>query len=185
MQELSLHVLDLAQNSVTAGATLIEITVEQHRPSDRLVIAITDNGCGMTPEQVKKATDPFFTSRTTRKVGLGLPFFEMLARQTSGSFELESHPGSGTGVRAVFDTSSVDCLPLGDMAETMTTLIGCNPGLDFVYTLRVDGKTFCADTRQFRQVLEGVPLSEPAVLNFIRDYIREHSESLYKDTPAI
>ncbi len=184
MQELSLHVLDLAQNSVAAGAALVQILVEENRPEDRLCIAITDDGRGMTPQQVEHASDPFYTTRTTRKVGLGIPFFEMAAKQTGGSFELSSRPGGGTSVKAAFVPSSIDCLPLGDMAGTLCALIGCNPEMDFVYTHRVDGRSYTADTREFRQVLEGVPLSEPAVLAFIRDYITENSEALYKGDSA-
>ncbi len=184
MQELSLHILDLAQNSVAAGATLVEIAVREDRARDRLTIAITDNGRGMTAQQAQRVTDPFYTARTTRKVGLGIPFFKMAAQQTGGSFQLQSRPGGGTCVQGIFVPSNVDCLPLGDMAETFCALVGCNPGIDFVYTHEVDGRGYHADTRQFRQVLEDVPLSEPAVLAFIRNYIKENSESLLQDPSA-
>ncbi|MDD2955736.1 MAG: ATP-binding protein [Oscillospiraceae bacterium] len=178
MQELSLNVLDIAQNSVRAGARLIQISVEEDHPSDRMVIEIADDGCGMTEEQIAHVTDPFFTTRTTRKVGLGVPFFKMAAEMTGGSFSIRSRVGEGTVVRAVFGLSHIDRMPLGDMADTMCCLIGCNPDLDFVYRHRVDNESFEADSRQFREILEDVPLNTPQVIQFIREYIGERLENI-------
>ena len=112
MPELSLNILDVTQNSVTAGANLIKINISASTADDRLTISISDNGCGMTEEQVKNVTDPFFTSRTTRKVGLGIPFFKMAAELTGGSFRIESKVGEGTTTTAVFGLSSIDRMPL-------------------------------------------------------------------------
>ena len=113
MPEIAMNILDVAENSVRAGASLIRITVDISRELDRLNIVIEDNGCGMTAEQVAHVTDPFFTTRTTRKVGLGVPFFKMAAESTGGSFSIESVPGQGTVVTAVFGLSHIDRMPLG------------------------------------------------------------------------
>ncbi len=177
MPELSLNILDVTQNSVTAGASLIQITIAGDSQTDRLTIQISDNGCGMTEEQVLNVTDPFFTSRTTRKVGLGIPFFKMAAELTGGSFRIESTPGEGTTTTAVFGLSSIDRMPLGNMADTMSVLIGPNPDIDFILTIKRDEEGFVMDTRQFREVLgPDIPLSEPQVLNYIEGYIKENME---------
>lgn len=174
MPEISLNILDVTQNSVTAGATLIKISISGDSQKDLLTVSISDNGCGMTPEQVQNVTDPFFTSRTTRKVGLGIPFFKLAAEITGGSFHIESALGEGTTTTAIFGLSSIDRMPLGNMADTMRVLIAPNPDLDFVLSMDFDGKGFEMDTRQFRQILEGIPLSEPQVLQFIVSYISEN-----------
>ncbi|MBR4410151.1 MAG: ATP-binding protein [Firmicutes bacterium] len=178
MPELSLNILDVAQNSVTAKATLIEISITGDSTSDLLTIRIADNGCGMTEEQVRNVTDPFFTSRKTRKVGLGIPFFKMAAELTGGSFQIESAVGVGTTTTAVFGLSSIDRMPLGNMADTMRVLVGPNPDIDFVLTMELDGSGFVMDTRSFREVLgPDIPLSEPQVLNYIEEYIHENTEA--------
>ncbi len=175
MPELSLNILDVAQNSVTAGASLIRISVLGDTAADRLTIRIEDNGCGMTEEQLQRVTDPFFTSRKTRKVGLGIPFFKMAAELTGGSFHMDSQVGAGTATTAVFVLSSIDRMPLGNMADTMSVLIGPNPHIDFILTMEQDGRSFVMDTRAFREVLgPDIPLSEPQVLNYIERYIDEN-----------
>ena len=175
MPELSLNILDVAQNSVAAGASLVQISILGDTASDRLMIRIEDNGCGMSEEQVQNVTDPFFTSRKTRKVGLGIPFFKMAAELTGGSFHIESQVGRGTVTEAVFVLSSIDRMPLGNMADTMSVLIGPNPDMDFLLTMEEDGRSFVMDTRSFREVLgPDIPLSEPQVLNYIEGYIAEN-----------
>lgn len=178
MPELSLNVLDIAQNSVKAGAALVTVTVGEDTTADRLTITIGDNGCGMTPEQVQRVIDPFYTTRTTRRVGLGVPFFAMAAELTGGHLDIVSHVGEGTTVTAVFGLSHIDRMPLGDMAATMVSLIQCNPDIDFVYTYRVDAKEMVADTRTFRVALGDVPLDTPEVLAFITDYINENTAEI-------
>lgn len=174
MPELSLNILDLAQNSVAADATLITITISADTREDALFISISDNGCGMPEETVKKVTDPFYTTRTTRKVGLGIPFFKMAAEMTGGHFAIESEPGAGTTASAVFGLGHIDRMPLGDMPGTMTALIGPNPDIDFVLRYRVDGAGFDMDTREFREILGEVKLSEPEVLVYISNFIAEN-----------
>ena len=179
MLELSLNVLDVAQNSVSAGADVITITVEEERPRDLLTITILDNGRGMTSEQINRVCDPFYTTRTTRKVGLGVPLFKMAAEMSGGSFSIESEPSKYTKVAASFGLSNVDRMPLGDMASTMCSLIGCNPTLRFIYRCRVDEKEFTLDTDELRQTLQDVPLNEPEVLQWIREYINENTEEIH------
>lgn len=179
MRELSLHILDVAQNSVKAGATLITIEQTQDTAAHMLRFTIADNGCGMDEETVRRVTDPFYTSRTTRKVGLGIPFFKMEAENTGGSFSISSVPGKGTAVSALFHTDHIDCLPVGDMAGTVTALVQCNPELDFVYRLCVNGSGFTMDTREFREQLEGVPLNNPDVVQFMKEFLKENSETTY------
>ena len=139
MRELSLNVLDIAQNSISANASLIEIEVLEDTAKKELVIGIYDNGRGMTPEQVRNVQDPFFTTRTTRKVGMGIPLFKMAAEMTGGEFSIDSAVGKGTRVSALFRTDHVDFTPLGDIDSTVVTLVTMNTQIDFAYTLKVDG----------------------------------------------
>ena len=174
MPELSLNILDVAKNSVRAEATLIRIAVLADTLADTLTITIADDGCGMTPEQVQRVTDPFFTTRTTRKVGLGVPFFKMAAEITGGSFSIDSTPGVDTTTTAVFGLKSIDRMPLGDFAGTITTLIQSSPDIDFLVEYGIDGEQFAMDTRQFREILGGVPLNEPEVLAYIGAFLEEN-----------
>lgn len=178
MQELSMSILDVAENSVRAGASLIEITVDDEPRSDSLSVTISDNGCGMTPEQVKNVTDPFYTTRTTRKVGLGVPFFKMAAELTGGKLEIQSTVGKGTDLKARFVRSSIDLMPLGNINETISTLIHCNPHIDFVYKRRYEDAEMTLDTREFRRVLDGIELNDPKVSRFIRDFLAENTSDL-------
>lgn len=182
MQELSMNILDVAENSVRAGATLIEITVKESSGKDLLSVTVSDNGCGMAPEQLKNVTDPFFTTRTTRKVGLGVPFFKMAAELTGGKLEIQSTVGQGTVLKADFVRSSIDLMPLGDINETISTLIHCNPQIDFLYTRRYEGAEMTLDTREFRRILEGVDLNTPEVSRFIREFLAENTSDLLSVT---
>ena len=161
MTEISLNVLDVAENSTRAGAALVAITAAVDTASDLLTITIADDGCGMTEEQVAHVTDPFFTTRKTRKVGLGIPFFKYAAESTGGSFTIDSTPGAGTTVTAVFGLSHIDRMPLGDMNSTIETLITCHPDTDFLYTYRYNDASFVLDTREFREILGISPLIHP------------------------
>lgn len=174
MPEISLNILDVAQNSVTAGASLVTVSVTAESERDLMTVSISDNGRGMTEEQVRHVTDPFFTTRTTRKVGLGVPFFKMAAELAGGDFSIESTPGVGTTTRASFRIGHIDRMPLGDLAGTMSSLVGPSPEIDFVLRVEMDGETFAMDTREFRAVLgEGVSLSEPEVLSYLEEYVRD------------
>ena len=178
MKELSLHILDVAKNSVKAGAPLIEISVLTDEKGI-MTIRITDNGCGMTEEVLARVTDPFYTTRTTRKVGLGLPLLRLAAEQTGGSLKITSSTEtgrSGTEVVAVFDTNSIDCMPMGDIISTVVTLIAGSPMQDFVFS-DVDKRkerNVYLDTRQMREVLgDGVSLAALEIQMWMSEYLNE------------
>ena len=178
MREISLHILDIAQNSVTANASLVEITVEENEKADTLKVVIGDNGKGMSAEMVKKVVDPFTTGRTTRKVGLGIPLIKMAAENTGGSFLLESEPGVGTTLTAIFVLSSIDRQPLGDMAETMLGMVTSYEQVDFLYIHRVNEKEFIFDTREIKKILGDVSLKEPDVYMWLSGYLEEGEAEL-------
>lgn len=183
MKELSLHILDIAENSAKAGAGLIGISITEK--GGILTLRITDDGCGMKPEMLSRVTDPFTTSRTTRKVGLGLPLLRLAAEQTGGSLEITSRhidefpENHGTEVTAVFNTRHIDSPPLGDVISTIVTLIQGHPDSDLIFRHtaegNVSGKTLdvSLETKAMREVLGDVPLSTPDVLVWIRDSLSE------------
>ena len=178
MRELSLNVLDVAQNSVSANASLVEIELIENTHKNELLIGIYDNGKGMTPEQVENVRDPFFTTRTTRKVGMGIPLFKFAAEMTGGKFEIESEVGIGTKVRAYFKTDHLDFTPIGDMTSTIISLVTMNLHMDFLYRRKVDDKEFAVDTRQLKEILGDVPLNEPSIVSWITQYINENTKQL-------
>ena len=173
MKELSLNILDITENSVKAGATLTEISITESE--NKLVISIKDDGCGMSEDIVRSVVDPFYTTRTTRKVGMGVPLFKMAAEQTGGKLEIISDTGEdhGTTVTAYFYKDHLDFTPLGDVISTVTTLIQGHPDTDFLFTHLIDDKEIRLDTRELRAVLEGVPLNTYDVLEWIRGYLEE------------
>ena len=134
----------------------------------------------MTEEQVENVQDPFYTTRTTRKVGMGIPLFKMAAEQTGGSFKITSQVGVGTRVEALFKTDSIDFTPLGDMEATISTIVSMNEDKDFIYIRSVDGREFKFSSAEIKQILDGVPLSEPSVIMWIESYIKENTEDLFQ-----
>lgn len=172
MKELSLNILDVTENSVSAGAKNIEVTLIEDQKGI-LTLTIKDNGCGMTPEVVKSVIDPFYTTRTTRSVGLGVPLLKMSAEQTGGGIEIESTVGKGTTVKATFDTKSIDFTPIGDMVSTMTTLIMGAPTVDFEYLHKCGDSEVRLSTLELKQVLGDVSLAEPEVLAWIKEFLTE------------
>ena len=173
MKELSLHILDIAKNSVKAKASVIEIIISEDEETNLLTIEIKDNGCGMSKEFLEKVRDPFSTTRTTRKVGMGIPLFEAAAVQCGGYVDITSEEGVGTEFKVVFEYNHIDRAPLGDMPGTMQVLISGSPEIDFVYRHEKNGKAFNMDTRELRQVLGEVPLDTPDVLAWIDGFIQE------------
>ncbi len=177
MKELSLNVLDISKNSVKAGASNIGIEIKE--TDSELVIVITDDGCGMSPEMLARVTDPFCTTRKTRKVGLGIPFYKLAAEQTGGSLNIVSRVKdsacneSGTVVTALFRKDHIDCLPLGDIVSTVCTLIQGSPDIDFEFSHKYNEKEVHLSTAEMRQVLSGVPLNSPDVLVWVREYLNE------------
>ena len=171
MKELSLNVLDLAQNALSAGARHIEIAIEESEADDRLSLRIADDGSGMDPDFLAGDTDPFVTTRTTRQVGMGIPLIKMAAEMAEGDFRIRSQKGEGTELTATFRRSHMDRMPVGDMAGTLAALVQGAPDVDYIYKRTTDCGSFTFDTALIRKELEGVPLGEPAVLNWIREYI--------------
>jgi len=178
LTEISLNILDIAENSVRADASLIEIYVSASEAKDELVVVIKDNGCGMTPEQLKKAEDPFFTTRTTRKVGFGLSFFKQAALLTGGSFSIESEPSVGTSVKADFGLSHIDRMPLGDITATIHNLVVFRKDIDFYYTYRINDREFVLDTRKLREILGDVPFDTREVSEYIREFLIENKKEI-------
>ena len=173
MLEISLHVLDIVNNSVKAGADLIGITICEDKQQNVLSIDITDNGCGMDEVFLRSVTDPFKTTRTTRKVGMGLSLFKAAAEATGGNLSIASEKGKGTTVHVSFVYDHIDRQPLGDMAQTITTVLSGNASIDFLYRHTIDGKEFVLDTREIRQILGDVELSQPEIMAWLTDYITE------------
>ncbi len=172
MRELALHILDIAENSISAGADRIRISVEENLREDRLTITIEDNGKGMDAETVARITDPFITSRTTRSVGLGIPFFKAAAEACEGYFTIQSQPGLGTTVTAVFKRSHIDRMPLGDLAGTLQTLIIGTPEVHWIFEYRINDEEFQFDDQPVKVILAGIPLSDPSVMRYIRETLR-------------
>ena len=180
MQEISLNILDIVQNSIRAEATLIELTIEEAPSTDVFAFTVKDNGCGMDEEMVKRVTDPFVTTRTTRKVGLGISLLKSLAQQAGGDINLESQVGVGTVIRADFSYSHIDRQPLGDISAVMVSLISMNPTIDFVYTHSFEKEQFVLDTRELRKILgDEVSFSEVSVATWIGEYINENLTEIY------
>ena len=182
MKELSLNILDISENSTKAKATLVEILIDEK--DDLLSITIKDNGTGMTDDILSGVTDPFCTTRTTRKVGMGLPLFKFAAEQTGGSLSIESKHFSsfpddhGTTVTAVFYKNHIDFTPLGDLPSTVTTLIQGHPDVDFVFHHKTVNKDVSLDTRELREVLDDVPLDSFEILIWIKDSLNEQYDSI-------
>ena len=181
MKEISLHILDIMQNSVSADATLIELKVYENTEENILSFSVIDNGKGMSEEFLKVVEDPFTTGRTTRKVGLGIPLLKHACEQTGGSLEITSRVGVGTRVLAKFIYDSIDRQPLGDMAQTMHQLITSFEEIDFLYSHIVDGEEFSIDTREIKKILGDVSLKENAVSLWILEYIKEGEMQLVKN----
>lgn len=148
MEDLSLHILDIVENSIAALAKRIEIRIDEDQAKDLVTIEIKDDGNGMDEQTLKKALDPFFTTRKTRRVGLGLSLLAQAAKDSEGTFDLSSGPGEGTTVNATFHLSHPDCKPMGDIGQTMRVLVTAHPGIDFLYEHKKDNSTYRFDTRE-------------------------------------
>ena len=180
MTELSLHILDIVQNSVKAGATLVKIDIYENTLENLLSITISDNGCGMDEEFLNDVVNPFRTTRTTRRVGLGLSLLKSACELTGGRLEISSKVGEGTTVKAIFVHDSIDRQPIGDMAFTMSNIIGGNDKIDYIYSHVFNENEFTLSTAEMRQMLGAeVPLSSMDVLSWIEEYIAEQTVILY------
>ncbi len=176
MRELSLNILDIVENSVKAGASLVKVEVTAE--NNLLTITIDDDGSGMEKEFLDRVTDPFTTTRTTRKVGMGIPLFKMAAEMAGGEFEIASQKGVGTKVKATFEIDNIDREPLGNIADTVVTLLSDEKPTDFLFVFSVDGESFDFDTRELKEQLGNIPISTPDVLIFVRDMINENIYSI-------
>ncbi len=173
MRDISLHILDIANNSLEAGASLIEISVTVDVKNNVLKVQIKDNGHGMEEETAKKAADPFYTSRKTRKVGLGLPLLKASCERCGGEFSIWSKPEEGTEINASFEYDNIDRPPLGNISETIFSLVILNPERDFIYYHFFDDKQFVLDTRELRGVLQGLSFNNPEITGWLSDYLKE------------
>ncbi|NLN42589.1 MAG: sensor histidine kinase [Clostridiales bacterium] len=173
MQDLSLHLLDLVQNSIAAEANLIEISIEEDEKKDWLSIVVDDNGKGMDEETIEKAVDPFYTTRTTRKVGLGLPLFRATAQRCGGDLRIQSIVGRGTRIQIELQLKHIDRPPFGRMEDTIVSLILCNAEIDFVYSHKTNYGEFILDTREVRKIIGELPINNTEVIAWIQSYIRE------------
>jgi hypothetical protein len=171
MKELSLHLLDIAENSINANASHVTICIDENTLEDRLTMSVKDNGHGMTPEMALRIVDPFTTSRTTRKVGLGIPLLKAAAEMCNGFLKINSQPGEGTELIVQFQRSHIDRMPLGDMAGTILHLVVGSPTTQWTFKYKVNDTNFEFDDQIIKAELDGIPLSEPMVLSFIRNEI--------------
>lgn len=178
MKELALHILDIAQNSIAAEGTLITIHIIEDINNDRLEINIKDNGKGMEEEVLIRALDPFYTSRKTRRVGLGLSLFQTAAQQCDGDLYIESEKGKGTSVKAIFKHSHIDRSPIGSMADTLITLIQGNSSIDYIYIHEYGSKIFNLNTFEIKKVLQEVDITDISVLMWLREYINNELKEL-------
>jgi len=178
VRELSLHILDVLQNAREAGSRLVRLTIDENVAEDRLIIEVIDDGRGMPEEDMKKVTDPFFTTRKTRHVGLGLPLFAAAAERCNGGLKVAKAQGQGLRVTACFQYGHIDRAPLGDMTRTLLSFLMGEPFCDLVYVHRRGGNTFELDTRFVRKELEPIPLSHPAAREWLGSYISEGETGL-------
>ena len=175
MDELSLNILDIAQNSIAAEAGLVEIDVEEDHSCDRLTIRVKDNGKGMSEDFLKEVQNPFVTTRTTRKIGLGISFLKEAAEITGGSIEIISEPGVGTTLTAIFGLNHIDRQPLGNLTQTIITLVSLNPEIEFIIRYKVGEDEFIFSTQEVKVLLgDDASLNSPPIVVFLTEYISEH-----------
>lgn len=174
MKELSLNILDIAENSVKAKASLVQILLDE--TDETLSISIIDDGCGMDEDTVKNVIDPFYTTRTTRSVGMGVPLIKLACEQTGGSFTIESKLGEGTKLTALFYSQHIDFTPLGDVSASLLTLIQGHDKTDFLFVHKKNDREVRLDTRELREQLGDVPLSTYEVIKWIEEYMAEQYE---------
>lgn len=178
MDELSLHILDIVQNSISAKATFIEVKVIENSKEDKIEIEIFDNGVGMTEEEIKIVQDPFYTTKSYKKVGLGIPLLKQIALSTDGEFKIESKKGEFTKVYASFKKSHPDTPPIGNLKDTILTLVLSSENFDIKFFYKKDNKIFELDTKEIKKNLDDIPLNHPEVIKFLRNYLEENFKNL-------
>lgn len=178
MKELSLHLLDIIENSISARALNITVEITEETDRDRLTMSVLDDGKGMDAEMLNRVTDPFVTSRTTRKVGLGIPLLKAAAEACNGHFEIHSEPGKGTQIIVDFQRSHIDRAPLGDLADTFLSIIIGSPQIHWILRYQVDSEKFEFDDQPIKDELKDIPLSDPDVIKYIRSTLEEGIKSV-------
>ena len=173
MEDLSLHILDIVENSVAASADKIEIRISEDKKKDLLSVEVIDNGEGMDEETVKKALDPFYTSKTVRRFGLGLPLLSEAAKAANGHLSIRSKKGEGTRIRADFQYSHIDRKPLGNMGQTIITLVMGNPEVDFIYVHKKNSREYSLDTKKIKTRLKDRPINSPDGIRLIREDLKK------------
>jgi hypothetical protein len=182
LQDLSLHILDIGENSIAAGATEIKIIVNEDIKGNKLVLEIEDNGKGLDVETQRKVLDPFYTTKKNGQVGLGIPFLAQSVKEAEGDLKINSRPGKGTTITAEFVYDHIDRKPLGDMADTIIALItGRGSDIDIVYEHCRDGEGFQLNTRDIKEELQEVPITDPDVLNYLRETLKNELRNLEKE----
>lgn len=171
MEDLSLHILDIVENCITAKASRIEVKITEDTAENLLTVEMNDNGKGMSKELLENATDPFYTTRTTRKVGLGIPLLAQSARESNGDISVKSKLREGTSIKATFQYNHIDRRPLGDIGQTMIILIMSNPDIDFLYEHKKNDKSYILDTAEMKKELDGIPINNPEVIKIIKNDI--------------
>lgn len=171
---MSLHILDIVQNSITAGAKNIIVGIEEDLEANTYIIRVEDDGCGMSKEVLKRVMDPYYTSRTTRRVGLGIPLFKQNAERSGGYLRIRSEPGKGTVLEAMFVHDNIDRPVLGDVAGVMVLLLGANPDIHFRFGHKKDLQEYIIDSMEIGEALEGFPVSDPGIMKTIKKMIREN-----------
>lgn len=179
MRELALNVLDIVENSLAAGAKLVKVALTVRLCDDFLSISIEDDGCGMDETTLAKACDPFTTSRTTRNVGLGLPLFRFSAESAGGAFSIESKRGEGTRVEATYRIGHIDRMPLGAFGGVVLQMVTMNERVDFYITVSDGEQTGVLDTREIKEILGDISLTDPEVRAYLKEYIQENLVSVY------
>jgi hypothetical protein len=177
MKDISLHILDIVENSVAANANKIEIRISEDKKKDLLSVEIVDNGIGMDKETRKKALDPFYTTKKVRRFGFGLSLLSEAAKAANGHFSIESKKNAGTRIKAGFQHSHIDRKPLGDMGQTIITLVIGNPEIDLVYAHKKNGQKYSLDTRKIKAQLKGAPLNSPAGIRMIKEDLKKDTNS--------
>lgn len=180
MLELAAHILDIAENSVRAGATLVEINIVEDEEKNLFFIEINDNGSGMTEEEIKKAFDPFYTTKKVRRVGLGIPLLSDAAQRAGGNLYLNSLKGKGTNLKVTFQLDNIDRQPLGDIVSILIILIAGNCNVDFLFKYSKNDRQFKMDTRDIRKEIDDIPINHHEILKYIRSVLEEGLNEIKK-----
>ncbi len=179
MRELSDNIMDIAQNSISAGAVLTEVHVKVSHADNMITFVFKDDGCGMSEELVKSVIEPFTTTRKTRKVGLGLPLLKQTAEMTGGTLDIQSTVGVGTTVTATFGLDHIDRPPMGDVAGAWFSLVVMNPEKDFLFTYDYDGQVFTFDSREVREAVAPIPLNQMEISAWIQECLQSEINELH------